>query len=109
LPVLGHFIPASFVQRSIDQAGKLGHFDPDGASPLSAISQTRARILLIHGQSDAHIAAAQSIALHAAAPARSELILVEGEDHFSIATDRTKTIQTRGMQWLHRWLDAHTN
>jgi pimeloyl-ACP methyl ester carboxylesterase len=106
LPVLGRIIPAAFVQRAIDQAGTLGAFDPDDASPLSAISRADAQILLIHGSADAHIAAAHSIALHAAAPTHSELILVKGDDHFSIATDRTRAIATQGMAWLHRWLDA---
>ena len=104
LPVLGRLIPASLVQSGIDQAGVLGNFDPDAASPLTAVARTQAQILLIHGAADAHIAAAQSSALQAAAPTHSELILVEGDDHFSIVGDRTKAIQTRGMPWLHRWL-----
>jgi pimeloyl-ACP methyl ester carboxylesterase len=106
LPALGRLIPAAFVQRGIDQAGILGNFKPDDASPLAAISRTGAQVLLIHGSTDAHIAAAQSVALHAAAPGHSELILVEGDDHFSIAADGTRAIHTQGMAWLHRWLDA---
>lgn len=104
LPVIGHLIPDSFVQQGVDRAGFLGNFEPNAASPLSAISRTSAHVLLIHGLADDHIAAAQSRALHAAAPSHSELVLVEGDDHFSIVGDRTHAIQTRGMQWLQRWL-----
>jgi pimeloyl-ACP methyl ester carboxylesterase len=104
LPVIGHLIPDSFVQQGIDKAGALGNFEPNAASPLSAISRTSAQVLLIHGLADDHIAAAQSRALHAAAPSHSGLVLVEGDDHFSIVGDRTHVIQLRGMQWLQRWL-----
>jgi pimeloyl-ACP methyl ester carboxylesterase len=105
LPVLGRLIPSSFVQHAIDQAGVLGNFNPDSASPLSAVGRAQARILFIHGLADAHIASTQSSALHAAAPTHTELILVKGDDHFSIASDRSRSIETRGMAWLHRWLD----
>lgn len=106
LPVINRLIPSAFVQRAVDRAGVLGHFDPDDASPLSSITRTRTPVLLIHGLADGHIAPAHSVALHAAAPDHSELALVEGADHFSIAGDPTRVIQTRGMQWLHRWLDG---
>jgi pimeloyl-ACP methyl ester carboxylesterase len=106
LPVLGHFVPQSLVRQGIDQAGLLGNFDPDAANPLAAISRTRAQVLLIHGLADAHIAAAQSIALQQAAPTHSEIVLVKDDDHFSIVGDRTGAIRTKGMAWLHRWLDA---
>ena len=105
IPLLGKLVPASFIQQGVDQAGALGHFDPDAASPLQAISRTPAQILLLHGRSDRHIPCINSIELHAAAPDHSELILLEGEDHLSIAADRTHTIATQGMHWLHRWLD----
>jgi uncharacterized protein len=105
LPVLSKLIPDSFIQQGVDEAGTLGKFDVDAASSLTAISRTQAQVLLIHGLADQHIAPAQSIALHAAARDHSELVLLEDEDQFSIAADRTNTIQRRGMQWLHRWLD----
>lgn len=108
LPLLGQLVPASFVQHAVDQAGALGSFDPDSASPLVAVTRTQAQILFVHGQADRHIPATQSSALHAAAPTHTQLMLVEGDDHFSIATDRTRAIETHGMPWLHRWLDAPT-
>jgi pimeloyl-ACP methyl ester carboxylesterase len=106
LPVLVKLVPDVLVRHGIDRAGLLGHFDPDAASPLAAISRAQAQVLLIHGLADAHIAATQSLALHQAAPAHSEIILVEGDDHFSIVGDRAGAIRTKGMAWLHRWLGA---
>jgi len=46
-----------------------------------------------------------SEALRAAAPDRTRLILVQGEDHFSIAADRSGTIRTEGMAWLRASLE----
>lgn len=106
LPLLGRLVPDSFVQGAVDHAGSLGRFDPDAASPIRAIARTRARVLLIHGAQDRHIPAQHSRAIHAVAPHHSELIVLEREDHDSIASDRTRTIATHGMAWLRRWLDA---
>lgn len=105
VPFLGKLVPDSLIQRGVDEAGALGRFDPDAASPLSAISHTRAQVLLVHGRQDRHNPCTQSVDLQRAAPDHSALILLDGEDHQSIANDRTHTIATRGMQWLHRWLD----
>jgi len=45
-------LPPSLVARSIERAGARGGFDPDDASPARAITQTRAPVLLIHGEDD---------------------------------------------------------
>lgn len=108
LPLLGRLIPDSLVQRGVDEAGAIAHFEPDAASPLDGIVRTRAQVLLIHGRADRHIPPQHSVALHEAAPDHSQLVLVDAEDHDTIAADRTRTIARQGMQWLHRWL-APTN
>ena len=82
----------------------LAQFDPANASPLAAIARTDAQVLLIHGLSDDHIPPEHSRRLHAAAAKHSELILVEGDDHFSINNDRSGVIGTKGVAWLRRWL-----
>lgn len=105
LPALGRLVPDSFVQRGVDEAGAIADFDPDAASPLDAIVRTRAQVLLIHGRIDRHIPPRHSVALHETAPDHSQLILLDAEDHDTIAADRTRTIARQGMQWLHRWLD----
>jgi pimeloyl-ACP methyl ester carboxylesterase len=104
LPLLGRLVPDSFVQRGVDEAGAIADFEPDAASPLDGIVRTRAQVLLIHGRDDRHIPPQHSIALHEVAPDHSQLILVDAEDHDTIAADRTRTIARQGMQWLHRWL-----
>jgi pimeloyl-ACP methyl ester carboxylesterase len=48
LPLVGRLVPDAFIQEGVDQAGALAGFDPDEASPLRAISRTRAQILLSH-------------------------------------------------------------
>ncbi len=106
LPVLWRLIPDAYIAGGIERGGALAHFDPAAANPLSAISRTNAQVLLIHGLSDDHIPPEHSRRLHAAAAEHSELILVPGDDHFSINGDRTGAIGTQGVGWLHRWLDA---
>lgn len=103
LPILGWLIPSWFVDDVIDRAGGLAGFDPDGASPLAAIAETRAQVLLIHGEEDTHIPFAQSRELARAAPDHSELVVVPGVDHVAIAND--PSIVKHGMPWLHRYLE----
>jgi pimeloyl-ACP methyl ester carboxylesterase len=104
LPLLGRFIPGAFIAGGVERGGELGQFDPAAASPALAIARTDAQILLVHGLEDDHIPPEHSRQLHAAAPGHSELILVPGDDHFSINGDRSGAIGTTGMAWLRRWL-----
>lgn len=55
-------------------AGLFGHFDPDGASALGAVSNTRLPILLIHGEADDFVPCSMSreIAAACAGPVRLE-------------------------------------
>lgn len=108
LPIVGRLVPDSLIEEAVDQAGALARFDPDAASPLMAISRTRAQVLLVHGRADRHIPYEHSVALHRAAPDHSQLVLLDGEEHLSIVADRARTIATQGMRWLHRWLDDAT-
>jgi|SoiMethySBSTD1v2_1073268.scaffolds.fasta_scaffold03667_12 uncharacterized protein len=105
LPVLWRLIPDAYIAGGIEQGGALAHFDPAAANPLLAMSRTNAQVLLIHGLSDDNIPPEHSRRLHAVAADHSELILVPGDDHFSISGDRTGAIGIQGMAWLYRWLD----
>jgi pimeloyl-ACP methyl ester carboxylesterase len=93
-------LPASFVDRCIDQAGARAGFDPDLASPLSAIGKTRAPVLLFHGREDERIPFAQSERLAAAAPDHAELVLVPRAGHESIMNDETGVIRARAPRWF---------
>ncbi|HVM60406.1 MAG TPA: alpha/beta fold hydrolase [Verrucomicrobiae bacterium] len=92
------------IDKSIDAAGRLANFDPQAASPLWAIGETKAQVLLIHGKADRKISCQQSEALHAAAPDHSELVLVDGEDHDSILTDPASPVVADMLKWFDHWL-----
>ena len=81
---LGFILPKGMIDRAVEHAGEIGHFQPSEASPLQAIQQTGSRILLIHGTADWKIPSSSSQQLHAAAPHHSRLILVERAGHDSI-------------------------
>ena len=93
-------LPASFVDRCIDEAGARAGFDPDLASPLAAIGKTRAPVLLIHGRADERIPFSHSEQLAAAAQGHAELVLVPGARHESIMNDVTGVIRTRAPRWF---------
>jgi pimeloyl-ACP methyl ester carboxylesterase len=106
LPGIGALVPGFFVDRTITRAGTIAGFDPDAASPLDAVTHTRAPVLLIHGRADANIPPDQSEAIHARAPDHSELVLVDGEDHIGIAADRSQVVWRSARGWFGRWLGA---
>jgi len=93
-------LPSSFVDGCIDEAGREADFDPDRASPVAAIAQTRAAVLLIHGRMDDRIPPWHSEHIAAAGAGHTELILLPGETHETIGEDRSGTIRERGMGWF---------
>jgi pimeloyl-ACP methyl ester carboxylesterase len=79
------FLAQPPVLRAVtNAAAALAGFDPDDASPLRAITRTRAPVLLVHGTADRHLPPYHSIRLHDAAPDHSELDLVEGDGHLTL-------------------------
>jgi dipeptidyl aminopeptidase/acylaminoacyl peptidase len=93
-------LPGSFVDSCIDEAGREADFDPDRASPVTAITHTRASVLLIHGRMDDRIPPWHSEHIAAAGADHAELILLPGETHETIGEDRSGTIRERGMGWF---------
>lgn len=95
----------SSIQRAVTQAGRIGGFDPDDASPLKAIRKTSAHVLLIHGNDDRKIPPRHSERLHAAAPDQSRLILLDGHGHDSIlAGDAGGVVIREALAWFEQWL-----
>ena len=95
----------SSIQQAVTEAGRVGGFDPDEADALRAIRRTEARVLLIHGRRDAKIPPRHSERLHAAAPDRSRLLLLDGEDHDSIlAGDAGRVVIAEAAAWFDQWL-----
>jgi len=93
-------VPDLFASRAIALAGRWGGFDPDEASPRSAIAHTAARVLLFHGTEDERIAPRQSGELLAAARDHAELVLVDGASHETIGADPGGQLRARTLAWL---------
>lgn len=90
------------------RAGKMAGFDPSKASPMAAIRNTTAPLLLLHGKLDAKIPYTHSEAIRRVADARSRLILLENEDHDSIMQDRNGILSHETVHWFKQWLEEPT-
>jgi pimeloyl-ACP methyl ester carboxylesterase len=93
-------LPSGLVRKSIDLAGVRAGFDPDAASPERAIARTHARVLLVHGRGDTRIPSWHSERIHAAAADRSEIVLVDGEKHGSVAGAPATRLADRTAAWF---------
>jgi pimeloyl-ACP methyl ester carboxylesterase len=99
IPALGWKSDADYA-AILAEAGRLANFDPAKASPIDAITHTRAPILLIHGDSDSVIHFSHSQRLHAAAPDHSELVIVPGGGHASVWMDLDDNVRKRAVAWF---------
>jgi pimeloyl-ACP methyl ester carboxylesterase len=97
---LGFILPKGMIDRAVEDAGRIGQFRPAEASPLQAIRQTSARILLIHGAADWKIPPSSSQQLHAAAPQHSRLILVENAGHDSVMATVRNSSKAEILAWF---------
>jgi dipeptidyl aminopeptidase/acylaminoacyl peptidase len=70
--------------------------------PFAAIARTKVPVLLIHGDADERIPPAHSVALHAANPGGSELWLVPGAGHVTIAKVAGDEFPRRVLAWFQR-------
>lgn len=71
-------------------------------SPERAIRNTTVPVLLIHGDADTNIPSRHSTALHAANPAASELWIVHGAGHVTIAKVAGDEFRRRMLGWFQR-------
>jgi pimeloyl-ACP methyl ester carboxylesterase len=102
---VGWLISTTAIQSAVSEAGRIGDFDPDEASPLAAIQRTKAQVLLIHGRDDRKIPPTHSRRLHEAAPDHSRLVLLDREDHNSIlAGDSGGVVVRESLAWFDQWL-----
>ncbi|WP_394841116.1 alpha/beta fold hydrolase [Pendulispora brunnea] len=95
-------LPSDFVNEVIDRGGQQGHFDPDEASPVVAITHTGSPVLLMHGEDDRRIPAAHSQRIFAAGKDHAELVLVPGAGHRSIVEH--PVVRERATSWFARYL-----
>jgi pimeloyl-ACP methyl ester carboxylesterase len=98
-------VPAGFVRCTVDAAGLMAGFDPEEARSASAITRTSAHVLVIHGTRDAIVPVRHALALWDAAPEHTELLILPGYDHASIAADPGGAVQREAEAWFDRWLD----
>jgi alpha-beta hydrolase superfamily lysophospholipase len=92
------------IDRAIETAGQLARFDPRAASPLAAITKTKAPVLLIHSRADELVSFHQSERLHAAAPDHSWLIAVKGQSHFWMWLQSIDLIHGASQWWFNHYL-----
>ena len=100
LPVAGWFMRDADVDALVDAAGERGGFDPDDASAVDAIARTRARVLIVHGEWDVIVPVGHARRLHAAAPQRSELLLLPMTGHAGVWMDADGRIARRTLAWF---------
>jgi pimeloyl-ACP methyl ester carboxylesterase len=85
---LGWLLLRGAIPEALRTAGRTANFDPADASPRRAIGHIRAPILLVHGTADAHVPQEHALALHAASPEHSRLVLIERGTHLSLPLQR---------------------
>ena len=96
----GGLLSQSWIDGTLARCGELAGFDPAAASPVAAVTRTKARILLVHGKADAKIPFSEAEALYAACRDHGRLILLDGEDHDSIMQDRSGTLSREVPAWF---------
>jgi pimeloyl-ACP methyl ester carboxylesterase len=97
------FLAQPPVLRAVtNAAAALAKFDADDASPLRAITQTSAPVLLVHGTEDRHLPPYHSMRLHDAAPDHSELYLVEGDGHLTLWVRHLAEVRRRVAEFFDR-------
>jgi dipeptidyl aminopeptidase/acylaminoacyl peptidase len=103
-PGVGLLIPDQTYQESLDEAGRLAHYDPDEADAVRAIQRTSAPVLIMHGKNDLVVPHEQSERLHAAAPDHTELELIPYLGHVGLWADPGGHVAKRARDWFDRWI-----
>jgi pimeloyl-ACP methyl ester carboxylesterase len=106
VPGLGWIFSDATYQESLNEAGRIAHFDPDEADAVKAIRRTTAPVLLVHGTNDWVVPHQQSEKLHAAAKDHSQLVSVPSMGHIALYIDPGKQVAKRARDWFDRWLSA---
>lgn len=104
VPGIGWLISDETYQQSLDEAGRIAHYDPDEADAVKAIQRTSAPVLIIHGTNDWVVPHQQSERLHAAALDHSELVLVPYLGHVALWVDPGGHVARRARDWFDRWI-----
>jgi pimeloyl-ACP methyl ester carboxylesterase len=104
VPIPGLFLSDADYNHLLDVMGKNGRFNPDDASPLAAITQTRAHIRLFAGTDDQIVNPDSSRQLAAANPDRTLLTLFPGKGHYDLCLDFAGTLRPPTQAWFDQFL-----
>jgi pimeloyl-ACP methyl ester carboxylesterase len=87
LPIIGTIVPHFILERAIERASRMAHFDPDEADARRAVQKTQAAVLIVHGSLDPIVPVAHAHSLAAAGQGHSQLVILDGQDHENLAGD----------------------
>jgi len=102
-PIPGLFLSDKDYDEIIAEAGRIAKFDPAAASPVDAISKTKARVLLIHGELDMVTKADHSRRIYAASTENSELKILPGLGHMIVSFELSPEV----LRLTREWFDAN--
>jgi pimeloyl-ACP methyl ester carboxylesterase len=90
------------IQRCVDVAGRIAHFDPDESSPIKAIASSKQWVLLIHGEADTWLTPENSRRLLEAGKGHAHLVTLPNIDHVGLWTDPSavSTIVNLAAKWF---------
>lgn len=104
LPGVAHLFNDEFYDHVVDEAGRRGGFDPDGASAASAASQVSGPILLLHGLEDRVVPPENSQQIYHRAPAGSKLVYLRDLGHFGVWLDLDGRVKKHTLAWFDEQL-----
>ena len=104
LPGVERLISDTHWQDAIDVAGVRGDFNPDVASALDAIQNTKARILIQHGTDDWLVPPYHALRLYEAGKNHTKLVFIPKTGHIKIWFDPSGEVAEHTRQWFLRWL-----
>jgi pimeloyl-ACP methyl ester carboxylesterase len=106
LGTLGSYLNDKTVNSMANLVSDVAGLDLDTAKPIEAITKTRAKILLIHGDADTIIPHAASEQLHAKNP-DTELLTIPGRGHLQLCFDLAGQLQPATRKWFDNYLAKH--
>ena len=104
IPGAGLFASDQWVERTMEEAGRRGGFDPRSATPVAAIRRTKAMVLLVHGDADRFIPPYHSTLLNRAASDHSQVSIIEGAGHDDLSRDEKGTAASLALAWFNQWI-----
>jgi pimeloyl-ACP methyl ester carboxylesterase len=97
---LGALLPGALVDSIVTDSAHLGGFDPESADTARAIGRTRAPVLLLHGDADAHVPYSHAEEL-ADSCAHCELVAIHGADHAGALG--SPQARAAALRWIERF------